>query len=51
MSASVLSQPSALQMLVVEAGVLSVKEVLGPSASIAAGCFTYAERMQVNRLL
>ena len=34
---------SVSQMLVVEAGVLSVKEVLGPIASIAAGCFMYAE--------
>ncbi len=39
----VLSQPSALQMLVVEAGVLSVKEVLGPIASMTDGCFMYAE--------
>lgn len=34
---------SVSQMLVVEAGVLSVKEVLGPIASIANGCFMYAE--------
>ena len=30
-------------MLMVEAGVISVKEVLGPIASIADGCFMYAE--------
>jgi hypothetical protein len=39
----VLSQPSVSQMLMVEAGVISVKEVLGPIASIADGCFMYAE--------